>query len=176
MGYSFFRPRHEPDSVILETRMLLGPLFRRLPHLKEDTDEFIGRVLDCLAFEKEAQDQLSLMCAELVDDLMHMPLPKTGPHVRLGRFDPEEERQERIDTVTRHSNEMYKFGEDLLEQLRALRLYRGGYLHYQFVELVGNDMLMHRLMVPKLTTKIPIDYLTDEDLWERSQVHRRGRR
>jgi hypothetical protein len=176
MGYSFFRPRQEPDSVILETRALLGPLFRRLPHLREDTDEFIGRVLDCLAFEKEARDQLSLMCAELVDDLLHMPLPESGPRLRLGQFDPEQERQERIDAVSRHSNAMYEFGDELLEQLRALRLYRGGYLHYEFGELVGHDMLMHRLMVPKLTTKVPIDYLTDEDLWERSQVHRRGRR
>jgi hypothetical protein len=71
---------------------------------------------------------------------------------------------------------MYEFGDELLEQLRALRLYRGGYLHYEFGELVGHDMLMHRLMVPKLSTNVPIDYLTDEDLWERSQVHRRGRR
>jgi hypothetical protein len=162
--------------VILETRALVMDLFKRFPHLKDECDHFMERVMECLAFEKAAQDQLSLMCAELVDDVLQMSSPDFSDASYLSRLDPETKRQQYLDTVVAGANQMHKFGTELHGMLRQLSLYRDGYLHYEFAGLVGHDMLMERLMVPVLSTRIPIDYLTDDDLWVRSASRRNRRR
>jgi hypothetical protein len=172
MGYSFSKTSTDPDSVILETQPLLHDLFTRYPDLEENYEDFIGRIIDCLAYETRAPDRLADMCTQMVQDALRF-IPQQDDAAGLSRADEDLEGRRRIDAVIRMSNEMYRVGMRLHELIVRLGLYRDGYLHYEFSDLVGHAVILQRLMVPLLVLRGPVDYLTDEELWAWSDTVRR---
>ncbi|WP_233875050.1 hypothetical protein [Paraburkholderia adhaesiva] len=177
MGYSFLQTTGDPESVILETRPLLDDLFTRYPDLQENYDEFIGRIIDCFAYEASARDRLSGMCAQMVRDaLQFIPRDVEAGATTALNCDKDAECRARIEAVTRRANEMYRVGMRLYELVCALGLYRDGYLHYQFADLLGHAVILQRLMAPLLVLRGPVDYLTDEELWAWSDTIRRRHR
>jgi hypothetical protein len=152
-------------------------MFKRFPDLKEEPEEFADRVMQCLAYERRAEDELLSMCSEVAADCVMMmdsieeyrSIPQLAPTMVTNL-------RNHSAHATEIANLMYRLGSELHALLRELRLYRDGYLHYQFAGWVGHDMLLSRLLVPVLSTRVPIDYLTDDDLWVLSASRRNRRR
>jgi hypothetical protein len=172
MGYSFSKTTSDPESVILETRPLLDDLFTRYPYLQENYEDFIGRIVDCLAYESRAPDRLEDMCTQMVQDALQF-VPHEEDVVYASQTEEDNEYRRRINAVMRTANEMYRVGMQLYALIRQLGLYRDGYLHYQFADLVGHAIVLQRLMAPLLVLRGPVDYLTDDELWAWSDTIRR---
>ncbi|MBB5451063.1 hypothetical protein HDG36_002603 [Paraburkholderia sp. Kb1A] len=160
--------------MILETRPLLDDLFTRYPDLEENHEEFIGRIVDCLAYENRAPERLEDMCSQMVQDALQF-VPRENDGACVSQTDEDDEHRRRINAVMRTANEMYRVGMQLHALIRQLGLYRDGYLHYQFADLVGHAIILQRLMAPLLVLRGPVDYLTDDELWAWSDTIRRRR-
>jgi hypothetical protein len=132
-----------PDFIILEVdapgKDFLSRL-RDLDNMVPDKDDlrsleyffasrevFIAMVLETLTYEKDAILELSYRLMEEVQGAMgSMPSTKE---------------------VDLAAEAIVTFGSSLYEELRRMRIYRNGYLPYQFARWLGNDLILQRLDV-----------------------------
>ncbi|WP_144106667.1 hypothetical protein [Paraburkholderia sp. BCC1886] len=177
MGY-FVRGPQEPDNIILETRGLMAELYAQIPEMAaEDDHSLIDRAMECLAYEKRAEDQLTSLCYELLSDVMALPgESREIPYLALPGFDLESRHRQAVERATAGANQIYRFGNEVLALCRNLGLYRNGYLHYHLTDWIGRDMVLTRTLVPVIHLNRPMETATDDDLYVLTPLRKVRRR
>jgi hypothetical protein len=104
-----------------------------------DEDVLLQAILEAIIKERDARDELALLCATPVHQWTHDP-----DGYLLG------ETQLYTSEAVRLGNAMHKLGEYLVKQFQHYQMYHRGYLPYQLHSRFGQSLVLARLMTPKL--------------------------
>lgn len=153
--------RHPADNLVVSTREVIKPLLDIFRKYDMDEDVLLQAILEAIAKERDAKNELALLCATPVGQWLHDP-----DGYLLG------ETQLYTNEAARLANALYKVGEHLIRQCQRHRLYNRGFLPYQYHRRWGGDLLLTKLMLPELN---PPKYKTTahydlEDFYHRFEV------
>lgn len=133
------------DRLILETTDLVRELRIRLRLLEEldfKEEEIIQLIFSSIMFEKDAELELAYECMNIVSEClgpMHHGEIQTG----VGSVYSLD-----VKSIT---STMYVLGCELIKQLKHLRAYHQGYLFYQFMKMIGPDIMLAKFDPPKIS-------------------------
>lgn len=114
------RMRSRPVWVILETGHAVRAFRLAVEEAKYEVDEerMFAELLEHLCYEEDASLAIGAFAHDQAEDHVH------------------QDHQEHF------RNLLLELGQHILTTARALKLYRGGYLHYQFDCLHGADVIL----------------------------------
>lgn len=136
------------DNLVISTREVIKPLLDVFQKYDMDEDVLLGAVMHALEYERTARDELSFLCVTPVEQWLHEHNEFTyGEQVRY------------CTEAARLANALNKLGEHLIQQFKRYRLYTKGYLPYEYLRRMGNDLIVTRLMIPEID---PPRYKTPE--------------
>jgi hypothetical protein len=123
-----------PERIILPTQVLVEELRRRLRLAEcmvigQDEDDLLEVIFNSLVYENKAEFELACNAIDIVKQAMG------------GLYE---------DSVTEFANAVVSFGGQLVNDLRAFKLYQDGYLHYQMSYTVFGDIVLQRLYVDRI--------------------------
>jgi len=121
-----FNRSSAPEHLIIPTKHVITDLHFNLArcfYLDTNLDSLIDIILTAITYEDEAQLRLTAECWDLLEDMQSI-YPADSKFI---------------------VNQVYKLGDYLLQYLRQIRAYRGGYLFYQARDWVDMDLVMVRL-------------------------------
>ncbi len=116
-----------PKTIIITTHRSLQNLIvgiNSIPYLELNERNVVEYALLALAYERDAEAKLE-----------------------YGRFKLEQDEFLCANTedARRLSRMVHAFGLSMFQTFRALKLYRKGYLPYQFADIIANDLLLRQL-------------------------------
>ena len=139
MSTQSFSPdiRNGEVLVILNTNKIVSKLFSRT-NLFTDIDfedryifeAIIRSTIQSLTYEEDTQLELAYCCLEAVEQ-------------HLGEIS--------VYKYRAALKALEVFGEEVFGELKRLRLYRNGYLFYQFNQLLCNDIVLIRIVPPEIS-------------------------
>jgi SAM-dependent methyltransferase len=128
-----FKPaKPEIQYIILDTAKHMVELRKQLDLVRDtfDDEEYVLQtVIQELMFEKNAQIDLAYCCLETVQHCLGEVYEAEAQIV---------------------ASAINKFGEEIFRQLRDIRAYHNGYLFYQYMRILGNDIMLIRTEPPKI--------------------------
>lgn len=125
-----------PDYLILNTSDLVTSLRKKLEPTDADEKEILNSIFQSLMYSKNAHLELEYSCYYILNQMFGyngecIHEPGVRPIIA----------------------ELEKFGIELLEQLQRLNAYRNGYLFYQYMQMLGADIVLVRLVPPELNVR-----------------------
>ncbi len=117
------------EQLILQVSEALKPLVAFLEQQECDEDEILQAIFEAIAYEKDAELELGTFA-----------------------FDQRSEWVDQCDdgVADTQSQALYQLGLELLRQFQTHRLYRHGFLPYQYTKRHGRDLIVTRLGVPEI--------------------------
>lgn len=122
-----------PDKVILDTIDLLKALRENINKIRdldsEEADHVLQLIFEALHYDKNADFELEYGCLDVIRSFLGLS-----------------EREDFAEAETA----IMEFSTELLKQIRRLRLYQNGYLFYQFLQTLGNSVVLVRIDPPEI--------------------------
>lgn len=117
------------EHLILQVSDAIKPLVKFLEAHECDEDEVMAAIFEAIAYEKDAELELGTFA-----------------------FDQRNEWSNHCDDkdADEQSQALYRLGIELLRQMQLHRLYRHGFLPYQFTKRHGLDLVATRLGIPEI--------------------------
>lgn len=122
----------QPVYLVLDTGEELFKLRKQTEHfdfLFPNDKRLAEMLVQTLAYQKDAEHELSFMCLDQAYDIYGTGIMEVGPSK----------------TFEQVSGLLHRFGMHLFHQVLANKLYRNGYLPYSVHGLIGADVVLRRL-------------------------------
>lgn len=126
------RPIIERDVIILNTSDVIKTLRLKTSRLKEldaDEDHLLQLVVEALGYEKTAQMEIAYGCMDVIRQYLDVLC------------------DEEFSVI---AEALFIFGDALFAELKRVNAYRKGYLFYQYMQTLGNDIVLVKLVPPEL--------------------------
>lgn len=133
-----------PDRLILDTARPARQMWRKINSVPlsrlelYSQENLIRLVFQALTYDSCAEEQLGYLSLALVDDIGYCDRSQVDTHCW---------RELEADAGD-IANALHQFGSHVHMQLRGLRAYESGYLHYLFENWLGDDVVLHKLELP----------------------------
>lgn len=127
-----YRKESSGDYIIISTDLMVTKLRGQIVLFKESEvdEEFIFQtVIEALAFEKNAQMELNYGCLDVIRHHLGSPY------------------MEDFDNIAEAISD---FGMEMLSYLKQMKAYKNGYLFYQYMQVLGADLVLVRIVPPLL--------------------------
>jgi hypothetical protein len=121
----------EPDHLILNTSAILKTLRQQIEALESDEHDILTSIFESLQYRnKDTPMEIEYSANWFISQKMgYECIPDFLPQ---------------IDAMT-------EFGNYMFNELQRMQAYRNGYLFYQYRQLIGNDIVLVKLVPPPLT-------------------------
>ena len=132
-----------PQFIVLDTAGQLSaliPKIQRFPFLMWERDELVSFILQAIAYECQAALELDYSCMEAVALTVGVSHKNQEDFAVAAQFVRESDNA---------ANAISQFGKTIVDQLKAIRAYKRGYLFYSFHSWAGNDIVLTKLYLDK---------------------------
>lgn len=123
----------------MDVSQAIRPLLDMFQKYDMNEDILLHAIMEAIAKERDAQHELAFLCATPVGQWLHDP-----DGYLLG------ETQLYANEATRLANAMHRLGLHMVKKFQQYKLYQRGYLPYQHHSRFGQNLVVARLIMPKL--------------------------